>query len=651
MFTHEILKKNNSDIWRLIYAAGKKYGFIKMKHTKAHMDRTVKAEDLSEDSRGNIMADKLAEEMHNGENSISATEMASCLTSNLYYNNVPVTMAIRRWMPYMVQVENARRYWLTHMPEQERSAICWETMHESVKDLKHITRRVNFMKILWGTFEYQQKKMEHRFIPASQNKCAFCNKFVETQDHVLRCEAGEAGSIRKSLMRKIARELLDSADDETKESRGGDDDFEAWVIKVMNALLKRGDRVVPKSGMGKLDSKLEKLNEEGVDLFHRCIVTKEFVNILNVLVAKKSDAVKLARKINAITQDAIVEIWKENKKIHDLNKQATAGDHSRNKSNMMRDARRLRNEGILDRYVPGRVSLSWQEFCNLSLKQKTNIVNKRKRFLEIEEEVAIPWVGMDVRIYGRTKKGVQLFAGKIKSIDLQMDKRRSTCVVELAADASITKELKLRSVSRNTCTKKKPFTERELGLIDHIVTKGGWIGSIAKLLPPERKNTKQHVRSISSVITNEPRVLIITDEGLCKKMQVSDLLETGSIGPKMLNRTRSFRNKTVNALRFGINQSLPILNCPLLLLDQRSRAVKLSNAELIKGVAFEKFSSCLDSSESESSLEEDEPDAMCKQPKKKVKYANWRVSELEKELKERGLCCPYKRGEKRKLVK
>jgi hypothetical protein len=166
-----------------------------------------------------------------------------------------------------------------------------------------------------------------------------------------------------------------------------------------------------------------------------------------------------------------------------------------------------------------------------------------------------------------------------------MDKRRSTCVVELAADASITKELKLRSVSRNTCNKKKPFTERELGLVDHIVTKGGWIGSIAKLLPPERKNTKQHVRSISSVITNEPRVLIITDEGLCKKMLVSDLLETGRIGPKMLNRTRRFRNKTVNALSFGINQSLHILNCSLLLPDERSRAVELSNAELIKGVA------------------------------------------------------------------
>ena len=108
MFPHEILKKNNSDIWRLIYAVGEKYGFIKMKHTKAHMDKKVKTKDLSEDSKGNIMADELAEEMHKGENSISATEMASCLKSNLYYNNVPVTMAVRKWMPYMVQVENAR---------------------------------------------------------------------------------------------------------------------------------------------------------------------------------------------------------------------------------------------------------------------------------------------------------------------------------------------------------------------------------------------------------------------------------------------------------------------------------------------------------------------------------------------------------------
>ena len=50
------------------------------------------------------------------------------------------------------------------------SAIFWETMNESVKILKHITKRVNVMKILWGAFEYQQKKMEHGFIPASQKK-------------------------------------------------------------------------------------------------------------------------------------------------------------------------------------------------------------------------------------------------------------------------------------------------------------------------------------------------------------------------------------------------------------------------------------------------------------------------------------------------
>ena len=140
-----------------------------------------------------------------------------------------------------------------------------------------------------------QKKMEHRFIPASQNKCAFCNKFVETQDHVLRCEAGKSGSIRKSLRRKIARELLDCVDDKIKKSSlaSKEDGFELWAIKVMDALLKRGEGVVPVTGMGKLDSELEQLKEEGVDLFHQCIVTKKFVSILNVLTPKKKDIVKL----------------------------------------------------------------------------------------------------------------------------------------------------------------------------------------------------------------------------------------------------------------------------------------------------------------------------------------------------------------------
>ena len=37
-------------------------------------------------------------------------------------------------------------------------------------------------------------------------------------DHVLSCKAGEAGSIRKSLMREITRELLDCVDDKIKKS-------------------------------------------------------------------------------------------------------------------------------------------------------------------------------------------------------------------------------------------------------------------------------------------------------------------------------------------------------------------------------------------------------------------------------------------------
>ena len=72
----------------------------------------------------------------------------------------------------------------------------------------------------------------------------------------------------------------------------------------------------------------------------------------------------------------------------------------------------------------------------------------------------------------------------------------------------------------------------------------------------------------------------------------------------------------MNALSFGVNHSLPILNCPLLFPDERSRAVDLSNVEMIQGVAVEIFSSCLDSSESESSSKEARA-TTCKEPRKK----------------------------------
>ena len=49
---------------------------------------------------------------------------------------------------------------------------------------------------------------------------------------------------------------------------------------------------------------------------------------------------------------------------------------------------------------------------------------------------------------------------------------------------------------------------------------------------------------------------------------------------------------------------------------------------MIKGVAVEKFSSCLDSSESESSSEETPLATTHKEPRKKTRYANWLVSAL-----------------------
>ena len=100
-----------------------------------------------------------------------------------------------------------------------------------------------------------------------------------------------------------------------------------------------------------------------------------------------------------------------------------------------------------------------------------------------------------------------MFAEKITKINLKMDQRRSSCGLELAADTSKKRKLKLFSLSQNTCSKEQPFTQNELDLIDHLVTKGDWTGGIAKLLPSGRKSTKQNVKSIPSIITSEPRAL------------------------------------------------------------------------------------------------------------------------------------------------
>ena len=137
-----------------------------------------------------------------------------------------------------------------------------------------------------------------------------------------------------------------------------------------------------------------------------------------------------------------------------------------------------------------------------------------------------------------------MLAGKITKIDLKIDKRRSSCEIELAADTSKKKELKLLSLSQNTCSKKQPFTQNELDLVDHLVTKGDWTGEIAKLLPSGRKNTKQNVTNILSIITSESRALIITDGGACKKMLISDALEKCMFGSKIQYKTRRFRNKS-----------------------------------------------------------------------------------------------------------
>ena len=141
--------------------------------------------------------------------------------------------------------------------------------------------------------------------------------------------------------------------------------------------------------------------------------------------------------MNAITQDAIVEIWK-GYRIHDHNRKAVAGDHIIIKNmNMMKDTRKLRDEGILDRHVPGRVSLS----CIVAglLQFKSQAKNEHRTYSEQTEKLS-----------GTVEEEAT------KSVDLKMDKKRPSCVVKMAAAAGTRKTKELRIVSKNICSVRRP---------------------------------------------------------------------------------------------------------------------------------------------------------------------------------------------------
>ena len=89
-------------------------------------------------------------------------------------------------------------------------------------------------------------------------------------------------------------------------------------------------------------------------------------------------------------------------------------------------------------------------------------------------------------------------------------------------------------------------------------------------------------------------------------MLISDALEKCMFGSKMQYKTRRFRNKSEKISNFEINYRLPILNCPLFLLDDRPREeVEQSTEELLKGESVEVLSNFI-SSDGESDCSSDE---------------------------------------------
>jgi len=128
--------------------------------------------------------------------------------------------------------------------------------------------------------------MMHRIIPACQNKCAFCGKYAETQEHVKQCQNGKAAEVRKAILQDIVNLMIKARTKRDEKLRDPEEEskFKVWVTQVMQKMLIDGRSSVSMSHTPGIDRLTEKLSEEDATMFNRGIATKPFVDLLKIIV-------------------------------------------------------------------------------------------------------------------------------------------------------------------------------------------------------------------------------------------------------------------------------------------------------------------------------------------------------------------------------
>ena len=125
-----------------------------------------------------------------------------------YYKHSLINISLMQWMRDTVQYHNTKQYWYTHPDVIDGIQINWDSMSSVTTAHHKLHKRISFMKILWKSYAYNHKRMCWKLIPPSDNKCIFCNKRVETQEHILtECMGSHISEIKKNMYSEIAEAL------------------------------------------------------------------------------------------------------------------------------------------------------------------------------------------------------------------------------------------------------------------------------------------------------------------------------------------------------------------------------------------------------------------------------------------------------------
>ena len=245
---------------------------------------------------------------------------------------------------------------------------------------------------------YEHRRMCYKFSPASKNNCVFCGRKIETQHHVLcECQGEKVAVIKQKLYANISNIIIEAMEEQFEKHT-------AYNKKRQQELIKWAKYITPKLWEGQLDQVPQTLNakidKHIKDLDHadimstwRGIVPTSLVKLLGSVIGRHQQAQKTAGKISVLIQDAVVNIWQENKKLKAEPKKTSTIDY----------ALELHQRGLLltqnQLLSVSNPVQTYEDYKALPKKHRENIVNKRLRTMGIERGMRIPDRGDIVRSY------------------------------------------------------------------------------------------------------------------------------------------------------------------------------------------------------------------------------------------------------------